>query len=150
MRESTLFASGIVRVAMSKTFDELRNRLAEISDLGKASALLAWDQQTKMPPRGAPVRAEQLATVGRIAHEKFTSPEVGRLLDELADFEQQHEYDSFEASLIRAARGDVALVGARAPGLGGGAQVERLRELPAGAAQESRPAQAVRRDLRRR
>ena len=37
-----------------------------------------------MPPRGAGVRAEQLATLGRIAHEKFTSAEIGRLLEELA------------------------------------------------------------------
>ena len=59
-----------------------------------------------MPPRGAAVRAEQLATLGRIAHQKFTSPEIGRLLDELAPFEQEHEYDSFEASLVRVVRRD--------------------------------------------
>jgi carboxypeptidase Taq len=87
-------------------FDELRSRLAEIFDLGKSAALLAWDQQTIMPPRGAPARAEQLATIGRISHEKFTSAETGRLLDELAEFEQQHEYDSFEASLVRVVRRD--------------------------------------------
>ena len=52
-----------------------------------------------MPPRGAAVRAEQLATLSRITHQKFTAPEIGRLLDELAGFEQEHEHDSFEASL---------------------------------------------------
>ena len=91
---------------MSGPFDELRRRLAEINDLGRTSALLGWDQQTMMPPRGAAVRAEQLATVGRIAHEKFTDPEVGRLLEELRPFEEQHPYDSFEASLIRVVRRD--------------------------------------------
>jgi carboxypeptidase Taq len=59
-----------------------------------------------MPARGAAVRAEQLATLGKIAHEKFTDPEVGRLLDELAGFEQEHDYESFEASLIRVTRLD--------------------------------------------
>ena len=87
-------------------FEDLVTRLNEVADLGKAGAVLAWDQQTMMPPRGAPARAEQLATIGRIAHEKFTSDEVGRLLDGLAEFEQQHEYDSFEASLVRVARRD--------------------------------------------
>jgi carboxypeptidase Taq len=87
-------------------FDELRTRLAEIGDLGRAGAILGWDQQVMMPRRGAGVRAEQLATVGRIAHQKFTSPEIGRLLDDLGPFEEQHEYDSFEASLIRVARRD--------------------------------------------
>jgi carboxypeptidase Taq len=87
---------------MSQTkFDELRQRLAEISDLGKTAALLGWDLQVMMPPRGAAIRAEQLATVGRIAHERFISPDVGRLLDGLREWGEQHEYDSFEASLIR-------------------------------------------------
>jgi carboxypeptidase Taq len=82
-------------------FDELRQRLAEISDLGKTMSLLSWDQQVMMPRRGAQIRAEQMATVGRIAHQKFTSPEIGSLLDSLRDWAEQHEYDSFEASLVR-------------------------------------------------
>src|SRR5581483_10435400 len=87
-------------------FDELRQRLAEITDLGKTAALLGWDQQVMMPPRGAASRAEQLATVGRIAHEKFTDPEIGRLLEELRPFEEEHPYDSIEASLVRVVRRD--------------------------------------------
>ncbi len=42
---------------------ELKSRLAEIHDLTKAQMILGWDQQTKMPPKGAAVRAEQLATL---------------------------------------------------------------------------------------
>jgi carboxypeptidase Taq len=87
-------------------FDDLRARLAEIADLGKTMALLGWDQHVMMPPKGATIRAEQMATVGRIAHTKFIDAEVGRLLDSLADWGEQHEYDSFEASLIRVARKD--------------------------------------------
>src|SRR5437660_1717865 len=87
-------------------FDELRGRLAEISDLGKTAALLAWDQQVMMPPKGAALRAEQLATVGRIAHQKFTSAEVGKLLDDLRGWGEEHEYDSLEASLVRVAARD--------------------------------------------
>ena len=91
---------------MTERFRELVGRLNEIANLGKAAALLGWDQHTMMPPRGAPARAEQLATLGRVAHEKFTSDEMGRLLDDLAGFEQEHDYDSFEASLVRVARRD--------------------------------------------
>jgi carboxypeptidase Taq len=72
-------------------FDELRQRLAEIADLGKTMALLSWDQHVLMPPRGAAIRAEQMATVGRIAHEKFTSAEVGKLIDDLRDWAEKHE-----------------------------------------------------------
>jgi carboxypeptidase Taq len=87
-------------------FDELRGRLAEINDLARAGALLGWDQQTMMPPRGGAVRAEQLATIGRIAHQRFTSPEIGQLLDDLVEFEQEQPYDSLEASLVRVVRQD--------------------------------------------
>jgi carboxypeptidase Taq len=87
-------------------FDELRQRLAEVFDLGKTMSLLSWDQQVLMPKRGAQVRAEQLATVGKIAHLKFTSPEMGRLIDDLREWGEQHEYDSFEASLVRVAARD--------------------------------------------
>jgi carboxypeptidase Taq len=87
-------------------FDELRQRLAEVVDLGKTMSLLSWDQQVLMPRRGAQVRAEQLATVGRIAHVKFTSPEMGRLIDDLREWGEQHDFDSFEASLIRVAARD--------------------------------------------
>ena len=60
----------------------------------------------KMPPGGGSVRAEQLATLDRISHETFTSTEIGRLLDELAPFEEAQPYDSDEASLIRVTRRD--------------------------------------------
>ena len=87
-------------------FDDLRERLAEISDLSKTGALLGWDQHVMMPPGGAALRAEQLATVGRIAHQKFTSTEVGKLIDDLRGWGEQQEHDSFEASLIRVAAAD--------------------------------------------
>ena len=64
-------------------FDELLRRLGEISDLQRAGYLLGWDQETKMPPHGAPARAEQLATVARFAHDRATAPELGSLLEEL-------------------------------------------------------------------
>ena len=89
---------------MEPAFTELKERVAEISDLGATASLLAWDQQVKMPPGGAAVRAEQLATVSRLAHEALTSDEVGRLLDRLGPFEEAQPYDSDEASLIRLVR----------------------------------------------
>jgi carboxypeptidase Taq len=87
-------------------FGELVSRLNEISDLGRTASLLAWDQQTMMPPRGAAGRAEQLATIGRIAHQKFIADDMGRLLDDLAGWAEGHDYDSFEASLVRVVRRD--------------------------------------------
>jgi len=82
-------------------FNDLRTRLAEIADIGKAMSLLSWDESVMMPPGGAKLRAEQMATLSRISHEKFTAPEIGRLLDEARPWAEQHEYDSLEASLVR-------------------------------------------------
>ena len=87
-------------------FDELLRRLGEITDLRRVSGLLSWDHETKMPPLGAPARAEQSATLARLRHELGTSAELGALLDELRDLEESSEHDSFEASVIRVARRD--------------------------------------------
>jgi carboxypeptidase Taq len=82
----------------------LKTRLIEINDLTSAGAVLAWDQTTYMPPGGAPARARQAATLGRLAHEEFTDPSIGKLLDELRPYEKSLPHDSDEASLIRVAR----------------------------------------------
>ena len=62
---------------------ELKTRLAEISDIRSATAVLGWDQQTYMPPGGAEGRGHQVATLQQIAHTKFVSDEIGKLLDDL-------------------------------------------------------------------
>jgi carboxypeptidase Taq len=91
---------------LTSRFEELLRRLGEISDVQRASYLLGWDHETKMPPLGAPARAEQRATLAQLRHGLATAPELGVLLAELEEFEQDHERDSFEASVIRVARRD--------------------------------------------
>jgi carboxypeptidase Taq len=91
-------------VAENRNLDQLRERLAVVDDLRKAATLLFWDQRVMMPAGGAAARAEASATVGRIAHESFASPEVGRLLEALD--ENDYEEDSIEAALIRVTRRD--------------------------------------------
>jgi carboxypeptidase Taq len=91
---------------VAEGFDDLRRRLGEIDDLEKAAGLLSWDEETKMPPLGADARAEQRATLNRVAHELQVAPELGELLDELASAEEEYGHDSFEASLVRIARRD--------------------------------------------
>jgi carboxypeptidase Taq len=89
-----------------ETFLELKRRLAEVNDLAKASGLLAWDQRTMMPKQGGGVRAEQLGTLSRLAHDRFTDDEIGHLLDDLVAYEENQPYESDEASLIRVVRRD--------------------------------------------
>jgi carboxypeptidase Taq len=83
---------------------ELKNRLAEISDISRAAAVLDWDQQTYMPPGGAENRGYQLATLQQIAHTKFASDEIGRLLDDVQPYTSQLDPDSFDARLVKVTR----------------------------------------------
>jgi carboxypeptidase Taq len=83
---------------------QLKVRLAEIDDLESAASVLHWDQATYMPPGGAAARARQMATLQRLAHERFTDPAIGRLLDELRPYEEGLPADSDDASLIRVTR----------------------------------------------
>ncbi|MBM4460195.1 MAG: carboxypeptidase M32 [Chloroflexi bacterium] len=89
--------------ARSKLQD-LKTRLIEVSDVEYANAILGWDQSTYMPAGGAAARARQSATLSQIAHEKFTDPAIGRLLDDLWPYEESLPYDADDAALIRVAR----------------------------------------------
>jgi carboxypeptidase Taq len=91
---------------MQEPMRQLRENLAEVSDLNRAAAELGWDQETYMPPGGVRARAEQLATLRRISHVRFTSDEVGALLDTLAEATAGDDPASDDASLVRVTRRD--------------------------------------------
>jgi carboxypeptidase Taq len=84
--------------------NELKNRLYEVADLEHAASVLGWDQQTYMPPGGAPRRGRALALLSRLAHEHFTSAEIGRLIDQLEPQVAALPYDDDAAALVRRTR----------------------------------------------
>ena len=86
--------------------EQLKERLAVVSYLNGTSSLLGWDQQTYMPPRGAAARAEQLATLGRLAHEALISDEIGELLESASAELTSNSSDSDESCLVRVVRRD--------------------------------------------
>lgn len=91
---------------MLEKYQTLLARLQEINDLNAASAVLSWDQTTFMPAGGAEARGRQLATLGRVAQEKFVDPAIGRLLDELQPWGEAQPFDSDPAAMLRATRRD--------------------------------------------
>lgn len=74
-RQSPRFAG--MHAAMSAPYDALRAHFRAVALLGSTSALLAWDQETYLPRGGGDRRAEQLALLAELAHERATAPEVG-------------------------------------------------------------------------
>tara|TARA_B100002052_G_scaffold227140_1_gene209447 strand:+ start:4270 stop:5760 length:1491 start_codon:yes stop_codon:yes gene_type:complete len=52
----------------------------DIETIGQISGLLGWDQEVMMPPKAAPLRAEQLAWLSKTRHELMIDPEIGELL----------------------------------------------------------------------
>ena len=63
-------------------YAELLRLAREAAVLQSATSLVSWDQETQMPPRGAPLRAEQMAILSALVHERRTSPRFGELLAE--------------------------------------------------------------------
>ncbi|WP_448335340.1 carboxypeptidase M32 [Bellilinea sp.] len=89
---------------MQEKLNLLKEKMATIWDLSMIGALMGWDQQTYMPPKGAEERGEQMATLSRLVHEMATSDEVGKLLDELVPYAQTLDPDSDDARLIKLAK----------------------------------------------
>ncbi len=89
---------------MSTSLEQLRERLAQISDLETAAAVLGWDQHVNMPPGGSDARAHHLATVETLAHSLFTADKTGQLLERAAAETSDLPYESDDASLVRVAQ----------------------------------------------
>lgn len=64
-------------------------------------ALLGWDQETYLPERAVEERAEQLALIQGLAHEKAVQPEIGDLL---AALEDDKSLDGLELAYLRVAK----------------------------------------------
>src|SRR5690606_7530143 len=63
-----------------RAYDELRAELREIELFASAGAVLSWDQETMLPDRGTALRAEQLALLSQLVHDRRTSQRFGDLL----------------------------------------------------------------------
>jgi carboxypeptidase Taq len=61
-------------------YAELERRFARLSAVHRAQAILNWDRSTMMPDGASDDRADQLATLGVIAHEMIATPEIPELL----------------------------------------------------------------------
>ena len=92
---------------MSSTQDryaELVAHLQQTALLGSCSSVLSWDEQTNLPPGGGEHRANQLALLAGMTHQRATSPRAGELLSELEASSDLADDDSGRAIVVREAR----------------------------------------------
>ena len=65
-------------------FDQLCKLARESAYLKSSMCLLEWDQQTKLPQRGGPFRAETITFMAGEIHKRDTDPQLGELLNDLS------------------------------------------------------------------
>ena len=64
-------------------YSDYKSTMQKAADLSHAAAVLEWDQEVYMPPKGADARGRQLATLASMAHELQTNEAFGNLLHDL-------------------------------------------------------------------
>ncbi|MCP9443406.1 MAG: carboxypeptidase M32 [Nitrospira sp.] len=67
------------------TLEPLTTKLLEIQRINSAASVLSWDQETYMPAGGGRARAEQIAVLQGLAHQKLVSADIERLLSQWID-----------------------------------------------------------------
>jgi carboxypeptidase Taq len=90
---------------MDTSYAKLQGLLREAATLSSVGNLLSWDQETMMPRKGVEARAEKMALIGKLAHERATDPRIGELL-EACDADPDLRADALEAANLREIRRD--------------------------------------------
>jgi carboxypeptidase Taq len=85
-------------------YAELVRRSKELGVLNSCAAVLGWDHQTYMPPKGGALRGEQMAFLASLSHQKFTDPKVGELLAAIEGSDLVRDPESDAAANVREIR----------------------------------------------
>ncbi len=72
---------------MSDKYAAFLPQIQELADIGHAQALMGWDQETYMPPKGTAMRARAQGTLAGLHHEKLTADELVALVGDLKEAE---------------------------------------------------------------
>lgn len=79
---------------------------SDIAALGSAAAVLSWDQETQMPPKGQASRGHSLSVLAGLHHDKLTHASLLDAIDAAAA-EAESSGDALLADQVAAARRDV-------------------------------------------
>lgn len=87
-----------VKKSTKDLYQLYKEKTQQAADLNYASAVLGWDQEVFMPPKGYAYRGRQLATLASLAHDMMVSEEYGNILKDLFD---KSDLDDTQAANIR-------------------------------------------------
>jgi carboxypeptidase Taq len=82
-----------VNKGLTESYNGLMERAKDLLTLQSTGAIVYWDLETKMPPRGIQLRSQQLALLQKIGHRMLTDPEIGKLIDAIRGHK---DYDSLD------------------------------------------------------
>src|SRR5512142_200210 len=93
------------RAPADRSWNTVSRAMAEIRVLQGVSSVLAWDQETYMPPGGAAARGDALAAVDGAVHDRLAAPGLG---EALARLEADPPEEPDRAAAVRELGRDVA------------------------------------------
>ncbi|MEJ2271878.1 MAG: hypothetical protein P8X91_05255 [Candidatus Bathyarchaeota archaeon] len=75
------------------SYEKLLEKTKNLISLHSAAALLRWDMETMMPPKGIKIRSLQLAMLRRITHKLGTDPEIQHLIEKTKNHPDNDKLD---------------------------------------------------------
>lgn len=72
-------------IIMNQHYQNLVQKLEEITHLSGVMSTLGWDQEVMMPAGASEARAKQIAALAGVIHERMTDPALGECLNELKE-----------------------------------------------------------------
>ena len=92
---------------MKTSFSNFQQKLTDIAQLKSAIAVLNWDKDVVMPPKGSGPRAMMLSYLAGELHEKVLSREFRDLLNQAKSAADANELDPAERAIVREVWRDV-------------------------------------------
>ena len=87
-----------------KSYEELMVKAKELFILQSMGAIVYWDMETKMPPKGVQLRSQQLGLLEKIGHRMLTDPEIGRLVEVITGHKDYGSLDEIQRRNVHLAK----------------------------------------------
>jgi carboxypeptidase Taq len=93
-------------LATSEDYAAFIDEINKLHDLGKALAVLSWDREVNMPPRGDDARIAQMTTLRQLIHQRSVSDAMGELIAKAETALETGEPDDQAAALVAVVKRD--------------------------------------------